>query len=798
MIEQSLPSVGALVNQALLFHQRGDLENAERSYLQVTSRDPRNADALHLLGVLKGQRGDHAAGLRLIADAISQRPRVSAYHNNLGNLLVKAGNLTDAEKSYRRALRIEANNADAHLNLGKLLHDAGSLTEARRCLKTAQRLGPRSLEAQMSVGRLEEQAANLPVALSCYRAAAAVAPHHAPAQLAIGNVLRASGQSAEAEAAYLVAIALDPAYADAYFNLANTLRSRGALSESVSAYRKAATLSPSADVFNNLGVALAEMGLQEESTAALLKSVVFSSGSPQSSPVSSAEGFFNLGLHAARSGDSKAAEDYLQQALAIDTNHPGALLSFANLRRTTGQPEAAVTLYRRLIAIAPETSAAHNNLAATLDDLELHAEALVAYREALRLAPDSGEALFNLGKHLTTFSTIVDEALGNAYLHQALAIDPTNAPTLTQLGVVAQNRGLLAEAASFYRRSLAIEPASAITRGNLGLVLASLGNPEGLNLLQSAVEADPTSPEAHWALSEKLLLHGQLTQGWQEYEWRKQVAAYRDQHPAFTQPLWQGQPLEGQTILLHAEQGQGDTIQFARYAPLVAELGGRVILQVQPSLKRLLTGIPGVALTIGYDDPRPAFDTYAPLMSLPHLLRTTSATIPPAILPANVPAAAARTSRNLQVGIVWAGNTKDKRDRLRSTQLSQWSALASIPGVDFTSLQAAAPAAQAAEPSNVIPFIADCSSFADFADTAALIAGLDLVITVDTAVAHLASTLGKPTWILLYDPLDWRWGLHGETTPWYPTARLFRQSEPANWTPVLAAVETSLRLLTHP
>jgi len=775
-----------LVAKGIALHQRGDFASAEQCYLQIMAREPRNSDALHLLGVLKGQQGDYSNGARLIDEAISLKPRISAYHNNLGNLLAKSGDTAGAEKSYRRALRVDPQNGEAHLNLGKLQFERGD-REARRSLKTAQRLSARSVEAQMSVGRLEEREGNAQLALNCYLTATKLNPSFAPAFIATGNAQLLLDKTQEAEESYRTAVRLDPESPDAHFNLANVLRADGRVLEAIELYRIALDFSPkgASDIQNNLGLALSELGQHKEARTALTKSIEIAADS--------SDGWFNLAKQATLVGDLATAEFHLQKVLSLNPGHAAAHLELGNLMRADGRLEEAVAMYRKLIALSPNDAAGWNNLGAALTDLKLTDDAEAAFRKATSLDPKCDEAFFNLGKHLSLFG---DESTAVEMLEHALSLNPRSAAAYTQLGFIAQNRGQLREAADFYRQSLTISRDSSIARHNLGLVQSSLGDPEGLDLLEATVREQPESAEYHWNFGEKLLLHQRFHEGWKEYEWRKQVDKFADQHRAFEQPQWDGTPLDGKTILLYAEQGQGDTLQFARYAELVAERGGRVVLEVQRSLQTSLQGMPGVAECIAQGDALPELATYAPLMSLPYIFDTNADTIPPPSSSfAERFASPPQPKPALQVGIVWAGNKKDKRDRLRSTSLSQWSELATIEGIEFTSLQTGEPAQQANEQGNGFSFVKDCDNVKDFADTAAIIAGLDLVITVDTAVAHLAGTMGKPVWILLYDPVDWRWGLEGEKSPWYPTARLFRQFKQGGWAPVFERVTSSLRAL---
>jgi len=733
--------------------------------------------------VLKGQQGLYSHAIPLIEQAISASPRVSAYHNNLGNLWLKGGNPTAAEGSYRRAVKLDRKNADAHLNLGKLLHQKSLLIEARTSILAALRLAPRSLEAHMSLGRVEESMKKLQAALQSYQNASRIHPGFAPAHLAAGNTAKALGSLDAAEQSYRAAISIDPNYTDAYFNLANLLRASQRLPEAVSLYRSAARLSSvgAVDIYNNLGLTLSDLGFEEEALAALLQAV-------ELSPTSD-EAWFNLGKQAARTGHLSTAQQHLNRAIELNPQRADAHIELGNLERTSGKLEVAAEHHRAAIHIDPSNASAYNNLGAVLSDQSRHGAALEAYRKAIELRPDFDDAYFNLGKELAISG---DQLAAMEMLRKAIAINPKNASAHTQIGTELLACGFIVDAAASFRTSLEIDGTSLITRSNLGLALAALGETEGLDLLEAVVQARPDSPDDHWAWSEKLLLHGRFEQGWHEYEFRLRVDKFVSQHPAFTQPRWTGEPLDGKTILLYAEQGQGDSIQFSRYAKLVADRGGRVLLQVPRSLRRLLEGTPGVAQCIAQGDALPEFSTYAPLMSLPYLCETRAGNFPAPLSPLP-PAPAAEPGRKLQVGIVWAGNSRDKRDPIRSTRLAQWSALANLEGVEFTALQVGDAALQKVD--SPLNFVQDLDGVKDFADTAAIVQKLDLVITVDTAVAHLAGTLGVPTWILLYTLLDWRWGLTGSKTEWYPTAKLFRQTASADWTEVMGEVESSLRAL---
>jgi tetratricopeptide (TPR) repeat protein len=312
--------------------------------------------------------------------------------------------------------------------------------------------------------------------------------------------------------------------------------------------------------------------------------------------------------------------------------------------------------------------------------------------------------------------------------------------------------------------------------------------------LRRACVVRPDDPAAHFNLALTLLRAGRLREGFEEYEWRWQVAQFREQRREFSQPLWNGEPLQGRRILIYGEQGVGDAIQFVRYAPLVRAAGGAVIIEVLPHMERLVSWMDGEyravnALTAGVQ-----FDVQCPLMSLPRRFRTELDYIPP---PAcfSIPASliekwtARLRSGRMNAGVVWAGNPTNYTDATRSIPAHLLAPLTRMPGIDWWSLQVGPSAADT--PDGVVNL---AEELIDFGETAAVVSALDLVITVDTAVAHLAGSLGKPVWLLVAYASDWRWLLHREDTPWYPSMKIFRQNSPREWADVIERVASELTM----
>ena len=427
----------------------------------------------------------------------------------------------------------------------------------------------------------------------------------------------------------------------------------------------------------------------------------------------------------------------------------------------------------------------HNN-----GDLE---EAVRIYGQALALDPRIPDIYNNLGVALRALGK--PEASAACY-QRSLALNPDHAGSYTNLGNVLRGLGRLDAAAASHRRAVELAPDDANTHYNLGLALRDLGQiAEALQCFARTLEITPDHPDCHWDRSLALLQNGDLKEGFAEYEWRWKLSANPPR--GFEQPPWDGEDLGGKTILLHQEQGFGDMIQMARYIPMVKAKGGTVVVETQPQLSRLISTIDGVAKVVNRGSDLPAFDVYAPMMSLGKIFNTTLDTVPAAIPYLKAPDAhavplPASLSNPLKVGIAWAGRPTHQNDANRSSSFSHFTELMGLADVAFYSLQTG-PAAGDIAAHGCEAFVTDIAArINDFADTAAVIGQLDLVISVDTAVAHLAGALGKPVWVVLPHPGDWRWMMGRDDSPWYPTMRLFRQSAPGDWGPVFGALKAAL------
>ncbi|MGA7262618.1 MAG: tetratricopeptide repeat-containing glycosyltransferase family protein, partial [Stellaceae bacterium] len=485
------------------------------------------------------------------------------------------------------------------------------------------------------------------------------------------------------------------------------------------------------------------------------------------------------------------AFSYYERALGLAPTSVDTLYNLGNICQDLGRPERAATYFERALRLNPEAVELHNNLGSVFQDLGRLDEATDCYRKALALRPDLVETLDNLAGALQAQGKL-DEA--QACYNRALELRPNRAESRIGLGVVLRAQGRLEDAVASYRQALALSPEHPDAHNNLGVALLDLGRREEAithhekalalqpgraelhynlgNALQHhglysealacygrALALNPAYAKAHLNRSLALLLNGEFDEGWQEYEWRFAVNVYDRK---FDQPLWSGEPLAGARILIHAEQGFGDTLQFVRYTPAVAELGGRVVLEVPQSLVRLARTVTGASEVVAAGDSLPAFDCHCPLLSLPRVIKTNLTTIPNAVPYLRVPAEASAgwaeripATPRPRVGVAWAGTTVGAID----LQLLQ--PLWEVDGVSWFSIQVGERSGDIASLDCVK--ITDLSPWlTDFAETAAAVCRLDLVISVDTSVAHLAGALGRPIWLLLRHPPEWRWLLERE------------------------------------
>lgn len=570
-----------------------------------------------------------------------------------------------------------------------------------------------------------------------------------------------AGQWREAEAGYRRVLGAQPRHADCLYLLGSLLAQQGQFEHALAPLAQAAALHPHwAETHNNLGIALKEMGRTDEAIAA-----------------------YDHAL--------QARPDYAEAA----NNKAVALQS-------QGRLDEAVSCFAQAVAARPAYAEAWNNQGIALNALARHTEAAQCFAQAIALEPHSAHAHNNLGNAQMAQSQF-NEALA-AYDH-ALAIDDASAEVHSNKGTALKELSRFDEARAALARALQIQPAYPDALSNLATCLLAEGRTaDALEAYSIALALDPGHVDAHWNRALALLIAGDWVEGWAEYEWR-----FRKFAPpcASDAPRWEGGRLDGKTILVCAEQGAGDTLKFVRYLPWVQAQGARVVFACPPALRTLMASCAGIDTIIALTETVP-HDVWVPLLSLPGLFGTTPETVPQNVPYLSAPLELTNTwqakvgsaaPNTIKIGLCWAGSADQKNDHNRSARLADFAPLARVPGITFFSLQKGDSAAQAADPPPGMTLVNLTHDIHDFADTAALMAHLDLIVTVDTSVAHLAGALGVPVWTVLPQAAPWHY-LHGRAdSPWYPTMRLFQQTAPRNWASVFAqAAQTLLAAVAAP
>jgi tetratricopeptide (TPR) repeat protein len=632
-------------------------------------------------------------------------------------------------------------------------------------------------------------------AIRMAQAAVAAAPQMGAAWVVLGQTLKAAGRNDEAESAYKRAIPCGME-ALARIGLGELMLAAGQPLKAIHEFELALSRQPALIAATmGLGNALASLNRNNEALTCYEQALAICPRLPEAE--------FAAGFVLARMGKPDQAETRYRRALTLRPDFAAAWVNLGSLLREQGREVYAEAALLRAVELCPGLISGWVNLAILERERHRPAEAEAYLRKAFALNPEQVETLvawcqFRAAEH--------DQAGAWQWLRWALAREPDNSEAVNMHGILLHNDGRFQEAVAVFKQAEALgNLAAASNRGNSLLDLGSME--DALRAQELAVERDPKSPGALYNLSLTRLRLGDWRQGWPGYEIRWRFREIHRSPRLFSQPRWQGEALDGRRILLHAEQGLGDTIQFCRYVSMVVDCGGQVTLMVQPPVERLMASLASVragqAQTALMGATPPDFDLECPLLSLPAVFRTTVDTVPwPGAYLFAGPELA--TGKQVQfprlrlpcvqhrVGLCWAGNPRYKADRQRSVRLATLLPLLRIsprtPGITWISLQKGLAAEElAALPGDVV-LLDGSSRDRDLAETAALIATLDLVITTDTCIAHLAGAMAKPVWILLPHLSDWRWMQQTETTPWYPTARLFRQSTPGDWAGLIGRV----------
>ena len=705
--------------------------------------------------------------------------RATAHHQR--------GQLHEAEALYRQVLAIQPNNFDALHLCGVLVHQRGNAAEALKLIGRALKTNARSAAAHSNYGTVLAAVERHDEALKSYDRAIALKPDYAGALNNRGNTLRALKRAQDAIECFERAVAVQPDYAEALNNRGNALFELGRNEDALASYDHALALQPDyADALVNRGQCLVKLGRRDEALVSFERALA---NNPRHLAALKERG------HLLRDrGQSAEALDCYDRALSIAGTDPETHANRGLVLRALKRFDEVFKAYDRALAIKPdyvEVIVARGNL---FYEMHSYDRALEEYERALKVRPDFAFGFNNRGNALQAMGRN-DEAI--ASFERALTLKPDLTEAHNNRGNALLNLNRPEEALADYESAIAHKP-FAFALVNRGSALHYLGRiEEALDSFDRAIALQPELPEAHWNKALLCLAIGDFEQGWSGYEWRWRGATELTPRE-FSQPQWHGEDLSGKTILLHAEQGFGDSIQFVRYLPLVAHKGCKIILELPDSLMPLIGDTDGLVSMHRRGDALPAFDVHCPLMSLPLSFGTTATTIPASVPYLRAPAGRVDAWRTRlshlgkpRIGLVWSGKPSHKNDHNRSVALSRLEPLLAVPGVSFVSLQREYREAELPALAT-LPILRLDEAITDFADTAAVIGELDLVIAVDTAVAHLAGALGRPLWLLLSHIQDWRWMHDRADSPWYPSARLFRQSQIGDWDDVIAAVAQEL------
>lgn len=686
----------------------------------------------------------------------------------------------------------------AQLDRALQLHQSGQVAQAIALYETVLRQQQDNAQLLYLLGTASLQAGRREAGMAFLQRCLALDPGHAFAHNNLATVLNDLQQPAAALASCDRALQLKPGYADAHNNRGNAFTGLQRLPEALDCYDRALAIRPDyVHALVNRGNALKSLGRVEEALASYDRALVFQPGLTEAH-VSRGNALLALG----RKEEALACHE---QALRLQPDHLEALNCRGVALHALGRYTDALASYERALALAPDHPDVHCNRGMALESLERLEEALASHDRALAGYDRSSAGVSGQASAYNNRGIVLGKLRRNeealASFDRALAIAPDDVDAHNNRGGVLVNLGRMDEALASYDRALALRPGFVQAYNNRGIALKMLGRlEEALACYEQAGTIDPGYVDTWWQKSLLLLLMGRYSEGWALYEWRLRKPDLQNNFYDFPEPAWRGgRDIAGKTLFVHGEQGYGDVIQFCRYVPLLADFGARIIFEVRPALVDLVATLDCRMTVTAKGSPPPGFDAYCPLMSLPHVLHTTLETIP-----ARVPYLRA-DRRKVQawqhklgprtrprIGLAWSGAAYFRNDHNRTIRLDALAGLVALPA-EWHALQKEYRPHDTALLGQHPQIRQHQDELGDFSDTAALIECMDLVISVDTSIAHLAGALGKPVWILLPQSPDYRWLLGRDDSPWYPTARLFRQPAFGDWAGVVAAVAAALR-----
>ena len=726
-----MTNTGATLAQAFAFHQQGRLQEAITLYQRVLQSDPRNSDALHLLGLLLATVGQPEKAVILLTDAVQIQPSNPAIQTNLGSALSALGRHAEALACYDRAIALQPNLAVAYR--GRAV-------------------------AQLHLGKI-------PAAIASFNTAVHLAPADDVALNGLGAALEQGGRLQEARHSFNQAVALNPGNVDAHHNLGLLEAAAGHPAEALTHIERALALQPNNPVLRgNLAIQLLALGRAAEALEQLERAIAIQPNDPTANH-NRGLALMSLGRHAeARAGFERAVQ------LAPDLAPAHLWRGKACLKLDL--PTEALASFDRSLAVAPEVFDAHFQRGIALAMLDRHAESIASFARAIGLDANSAEAVNNRGAVLLRMFRPTEALTDFAY---AIQLNPNYADAHTNAGITQRGLERYDDAVRSLDRALSMKPDDVTALWTQAVVKLAKGDfRAGLPLYESRLRRDPTGQS------------------------QRTIDA----------PRWSGaEPLQGKILFVHAEQGLGDTLQFCRYIPVLEAMGASVVFEVQPVLKRLLGSLGMRGNMIGRGESLPKFDLHIPLLSLPLAMGTELNTIPGGVPYLHVEPGALRSWSarlaalpGLKIGLNWHGNPEAERFsalQARSFPLAAAAPLARLEGVSIVSLQKGDGAEQLGqvEFANRVAQLTDPQYMgADeiATETAAILKSLDLVITADTALAHLAGALGVRVWLVLQAAPDWRWLIDRDDSPWYPTIRLFRQRRLGNWPEVFDRMAAEL------
>lgn len=723
---------------ALKEHLAGRFNEASALYTMILKETPDKPDVWYLWGVTAFQKGDYSNAAERMHKAIELDPEEACYHNQLGVVYAGMGRCEEAIQSFRRAVRLKPDFAEAYRSL--------------------LQLEPDNISASLALGSVFEKRNQFRDALVCYREALQRNPRAVDLFVAIGCLLEKMDRHGDAETVFREALQTHPDNAELHLYLGQVLYRQERTAEAATCFEQAVALKSD---FLTAWRELASVYRVLDRPEAMIKAY--------------------------------------ESIVALSPDDTTARFKLGCAYQGMGRLDAAVRCYTELLPLVPDSPHCLNNLAcARMGRGDVEA-AMRCFEECVSRFPDFAEGRFNFGRALKEMGEI-DGVIRE--MQAAIRLCPDMHAAYNELGIALSAKRHYQKAIDHYQQVLRIKPGHGPAYYNIACALQEMGAYESaIDYYQQAIDANPDFAEAHFNKALLLLLLGHYREAWPEYEWRFKRSDMKDKYwSRFDVPAWDGGDIKGKWLYVQNEQGLGDTLQFVRFMPLLKALGANVVFEAKEQLMPLLKSAAGIDILVSRETGEipPCVDCYTYLFSLPLLLDITLDK-----LPAECPYLCAENSKidfwrrrldgdDLKIGLAWAGNPDNPDDKYRSVPLEHFAPLAQLGGVRILGLQKGPRADEAKTVSwkNHIENLGD--ALQDFSDTAAVMANLDLVISVDTAIVHLAGALGRPVWNLRHARPYWVWMRDRTDSPWYPSMKLYRQRTPGNWAPVIRQVAIDL------